>query len=157
MEIKQRAPIVNKVGGIVTNIPGGTVAGAKRPSEGTVKVRSPSGEVQTHTIYNARDLINHHGYIPVSRPRLVNNPANVISNDLAVGADLVDDELAATEYDVEDEEPTVEGISEELVAPVDSAVLEMAALRSAYEQKLGKKPHHKLGKAALQKAIDEAS
>lgn len=157
MDVGQRAPIINKVGGTVTNVPGGSVRGAKRPTEGTISVRSPSGAVEVHTIYNARDLINHHGYVPVSRPRLVNIPANVISDTTIDEAENIGDNVVSEDMEGKDVLPTeADGAAEGGEAPVDPNVAELEALRTAFENKTGKKPHHKLGKAALKKAIDEA-
>ena len=109
MVVNQQAPIVNTVGGSVNLVARGTVQGAPRPKESTMKVRSPSGEIETHTIYNARDLINHHKYVAVSAPRLVNNPANAIS-DTMVQEDAYVDEVMA-------EAPVVEEHGKEAVSP----------------------------------------
>lgn len=151
MNVNQRKPTVNKVGGAVEVHSAGVVGGAKRRREPTMRVMSPDGEVSTHTIYNARDLINHHGYKPVSRPHLVNNEANAISGNMVEEGEQPEDDEVVNEVSEEDED--LQPPAQEANPGAD----ELAALRATYEKVVGKKPHHMMGKAKLQAAIDEAS
>lgn len=146
MVVNQQAPIVNTVGGSVSMVARGTVQGAPRPKESTMQVRSPSGVIETHTIYNARDLINHHKYTAVSAPRLVNNPANVISDTMVQEDGYVDEVMAETSVV---EAPTTDAVS-------NDATNELTALRTEYEKVVGKKPHHFFGKARLLADIEAA-
>lgn len=138
----QATPRVNKIGAIT--LPEGYKELPKRPGPVTVKVESPDGTVENHTLENARDLVNHLGW------RFASVSKQSVPEATAEAPKDVEKKLSAA-----DENDPERAAQQARIDALANATIELEAMREKAKS-LGVNVLPGMGKARLKTEIEAA-
>lgn len=141
-------PGVNTVGGTPNSTFINKIAGTRRGNESFMFVKDPkTGNVEKHTLPNARDLIRFLGWKQVGAATIINDHPDKVKERMDAEA------AAGIQVPMADEVPA-DVVHEAPVDPNAAVMEDLNSLRAAYEAATGEKPHPALGKKKLQAGID---